>query len=1149
MAKILLNVELETKTYEAQLKAIKEQLDQTFSDSGNFNGGIGGGVKAAKAQVESLQKSFANLLNTLKGSESKYAEKTFEKLKTKITDCLNAAKDLNAEMGDEKATEEQKAEYKRLRKELSTLSTAFATTRVESEKLEKQNKLAIPNVDNLRKKYANLLSTIKNQEQYYKKGTFSGLVTDIKNNLDALKQLDPTTENYAETVNNLDKELNRLSADFAETKSSAKNFHGSLGEIVKGFVKFQASAMLVMKPLQLIREAWADINETLVETETRVIELQRVAGKAANSDELYALAQKYGQTFDNVSEITLNFARNGMDWAESLKATEAALLAINVAELDATQASEGMIAIMNQFGLSASDLESVVDKLNITADKAAVSTEKLLTALQRTGSSAKNANLTLEETVGIVTALSEATGRSGENLGTAVNSLIQFSTKSTALDTFAKLGGSVEKAVEDYRMGAGTVLDIWRELSTIVKNSSTSSEGILSVLFGDDDWRSLNEELQTELGDNFATVTEIYDTASTFRKNYFIALLQNLDQVQETVETMKKSEGYSQDENLQYLDTYEARLNKLQSKWKEIANDEQGLLGIKKIVIGFASDLLDILENIGGIKGVLQTTIAIASPFLVQWGITFGTKALSTAVSGIKSFWAACRAGALSTNAALGAIGVILGVVSTISNVNYSNQQEALEKQASSISEGANALSSLQDTLDKTASDYDALITKIKTYREILDSEATSTTEKETAQSKLLTIQNDLIESNNLYANSLDLINGKLENQVDLLEKSKIENLRTQIQDYIDKNTPTEQASKDYLNSFQDVIFDEATDSYHLGTLYKFLKNKGYDVSDDLVTGSGWDRVTASLGAVFGADTLHTMFSYAYHPEYIVNNLLPSIIEAIKASDYSDDDKTYLMAQVQSLLDDYGEGSTYDQAIKYIYGDSESEDFISSLSLEQRKNIANGLISDEDLIKLWNEFYGIDSTSTGSSSSSNKTNLSDVVNKLEEIRENTEKTKELEEKQLALEEAKNQRTVRVFNAETGQWEMQANEKDIASAENDLKETALDTIQEYLSTDEAQEKLNNGEFTLPEWLVNMLAQPTTDDKFKAFMSAMGIMSGVINTPPSSSGIIYNNSATTNNNNNSTYNYNGIPISNEMANSYTVAQLAELFGQIE
>lgn len=1152
MAKILLNVELESKTFEAQLQKIKAQLDQTFNGTGGAGGGVGGGIKAAKAQVESLQKSFANLLNTLKGSEGKYAPDTFKNLKNEITNALNSTKALNKEMGDGKPTDDQKKRYAQLNKQLSTLSATFATTRVEAQKLQKENKLSIPNVDNLRKKYANLLNTIQGTEKYYKKGTFSSISEQAKQYLGDLNALIPTQKNYAEEVNRLDKELNRLSADFAQTRQSAKNFHGSLGEIVKGFIKFQAAAMIVMKPLQMIRNAWASVNETLVETEDAIVALRRVAGDAANANELYDLAQRYGQTFENVNELATNFARAGYDWNETIKATEAALLALNTAELDATQASEGMIAILQQFGYEASELESIIDKLNITADNAAVSTDALLKALTRTGSSAKNANLTLEETVSIITALSEATGRSGENLGTAINSLIQFSTKASSLDTFAKLGGDVERVVMAYKQGGATVLDIWEELSKVIQqNQNASAESILGENFTTEEFEALNEELREAFGENFAQTTEIYNTASTFRKNYFIALLQNLDQVQESLDTMNESQGYSQRENAQYLDTYTAKVNALKAKWQEMANDEQGLLGIKKELVDMASGLLDIIKKFGGLKNVLESIVAVFTPFLIKWSTVFAVNKLQAIGSALKALFTGAIPAAQKLNAALGIIGVIGSVISLLQSFDYSRQGNIFDIQSKSINNATSSLSDMSTNLEDSTELFKELTEKIVKYRNILDDETIQTRQKEKAQNELLKIQNELVESNFTYANSLDLINGNLETQVGLLnDVSDIDKKRAIISKYLKENEYAIGSAQAYLNTSQKVRFDEYNDAYGTPELAAFLREYGYGVNeytheagDDNWLAWGWNHLSAG----FGNKAYQTALTSWYTPQEIMEELVPQLIEDIDNSYHTDERKNYLKSLVYSMADQYGEGSTYNEAYNLVYGNKDAASFAETLSYKDLQAIASGEMSDEEFEALWNNFYKTNEPQ-GEGSSSNKTNLSDVVNKLEEIRENTEKTKELEEKMLALEEARNQRTVRVYNAETGQWEMRANEKDIQAAQQDLKETALDRITEYLSTDEAQAKLDSGELTLPSWLTDMISQPTSDDAYQAFMLAMGIMSGAVNKTPTSSGATYNNSRSNTTNNNQSYSLNGIPIPAEDAGRYFTPEALDLLNQM-
>ena len=390
-----------------------------------------------------------------------------------------------------------------------------------------------------------------------------------------------------------------------QTTATKKNTDAQI-QSNSAFLKSQIRLAAYSTAVNLLKSAFTSLNQTLVQTEDAVIALQRVLpeGSATDSqiaDDLYNMAQSYGQAFDGVQQATQNFAKAGLDYEDSLKATEAALVAVNVAELDVTQATEGMIAIMTQFGYTAEDLMNIVDMLNKVGDQYAVSSEKLLTALQRTGSSASNANLSLEETIGLVTALSEATGRSGENIGTAVNSLIQYTRKASSLDVFAQLSDSAAQAVEDFRLGGADILDIWREVATSINSMSAEQENLLNEWLATDEMQSLTQELHDELGDIFETEEQVYGTANTYRQNYFIALLKNMDTVQEATETAMDSQGYSIQENEKYMQTYTAQVTALTAQWQHLVSEEQGFLDFKKDLVGFASGLLQVIENTGGL--------------------------------------------------------------------------------------------------------------------------------------------------------------------------------------------------------------------------------------------------------------------------------------------------------------------------------------------------------------------------------------------------------------------------------------------------------------------------------------------------------------------------------------------------------------------
>lgn len=827
---------------------------------------------------------------------------------------------------------------------------------------------ATQRLDTLRKSVANLINTIGNTKNKYPEGTFSSIEGSARKLSVSLKDLDAkyksgaiSQEAYTESVVKLGKQTNNLQVDFAELRAeterntSAVIQNGdSIGKLAGKFFQWQIAATLVMQTINLFRNAFESVNETLVETEKRVIAISRVLDENINKQRiangLYDIAEEYGQTFENVADIATRFAQAGLSWNETLEATRVAVLALNVAELDAEQSSQGLIAVMKQFGYEATDLEMIIDKLNITADKNAVTTDALLAALQRTGSSAKNANLTLEETVSIVTALSEATGRSGENLGTAVNSLIQFSAKSKSLETFAKLGGSVAKAVEDYRMGAGTILDIWKQLSLVIKGNNAETESILAGLFGDEDWRNLNEQLQEELGENFAQITEIYGTASTFRKNYFIALLNNMEQVQEVQDEMANSQGYSQKENEKYLDTYEAKVTALQAKWQQLANDEQGFLKFKKDLVDIASVLLDIVDAVGGLETLFS----------------------------------------LFTNGLVGTF------VTGIENKILSNRETAKEK--------ADELIEIWKAHKKQA---DALHTLYERYKQL-----------DQADKDYLQIEKELVSylSEDKQQVLSDLVAGTDEYRtaVEKLTEAQLEQYKAELN--IAKNTASAELSKSKIWAQG----SEMKMGWNLTGIFSKLGVK-YAPSEHWWYGSYFDGL--SLDKTAEAQLANYKF---------FENLLPQIATALNNAVLEGDTKK---------VEQYTEAYNYIKEIVEKYGDI----------VTNYESAVNGLWEIENLGNKNDDGGGGEPPLKEAISDLSQINdkYEEILTKLREMRDIEREENELLKAKQALLDAQNERNVRVFNATTGQWEWQANQKSIEQARENLENAAWDKIESAL----------------------------------------------------------------------------------------------------
>lgn len=165
--------------------------------------------------------------------------------------------------------------------------------------------------------------------------------------------------------------------------------------------------------------------KTIKDVEMGMVEIARVMEDSSfvftdYRDRLFQLGIDYGQTFENVQQIALRWAQSGYNVADSLKLTESALLALNTAELDATQATEAMIGIMAQWQLQAEDLQLVMDKVNKTADNYTVTSQDLVDGLLRSSGAARIMNLSLDETIGLLTVMREASGRTGREVGKIV---------------------------------------------------------------------------------------------------------------------------------------------------------------------------------------------------------------------------------------------------------------------------------------------------------------------------------------------------------------------------------------------------------------------------------------------------------------------------------------------------------------------------------------------------------------------------------------------------------------------------------------------------------------------------------------------------------------------------------------------------------
>lgn len=205
--------------------------------------------------------------------------------------------------------------------------------------------------------------------------------------------------------------------------------------------------------------------------------------------------------------------------------------------------------------------------------------------------------------------------------------------------------------------------------------------------------------------------------------------------------------------------------------------------------------------------------------------------------------------------------------------------------------------------------------------------------------------------------------------------------------------------------------------------------------------------------------------------------------------------------------------------------------------------------TSDEILSLVNKGYDY------SSESENRIKVmrEDLIDTIKAIKENQEKEDELEEKQKAVEEgrtaletAMNQRTVRVFNPVTGQWEWVANAQDIKSAEENLRnaETALTKEQQSRELEALQKALESGlgldKITLGPAL-SALINGASIEQQSAVADALGMLSGgVATTADTTAKSIFD--SVDSHDTVTQYIFNGMVIDGNMASGLTLQELS-------
>lgn len=179
----------------------------------------------------------------------------------------------------------------------------------------------------------------------------------------------------------------------------------------------------------------------------------------------------------------------------------------------------------------------------------------------------------------------------------------------------------------------------------------------------------------------------------------------------------------------------------------------------------------------------------------------------------------------------------------------------------------------------------------------------------------------------------------------------------------------------------------------------------------------------------------------------------------------------------------------------------------------------------------------------------------DLIKALEADTDATKALKDLEEKRVALEEAvtayekaQKQRTVRMYNAATGQWEWIADEKQVQSAKEKVTsaEETYNTAVKKQAIEELKKMKDSvtdlSDIVLGPALSAVVTMSETSDEFQAFARALDAVFGVGSFLQSTEGTT--KALSTVDSHDTNYSFGGVSLTEEQAASMTLKELAQM-----
>lgn len=820
-----------------------------------------------------------------------------------------------------------------------------------------------------------------------------------------------------------------------------------------------------------LKRSFTEALETMKDVDDEMVTIRKVTG--ATTEELnriekqaYDTASAYGVAADEYLNSVANFSRAGYGEQASALAELATKTQI-VGDTDAETAQQFLLSVDAAYKYQGSieQLTKVLDGANEIDNKYATSIQKVAEGLGKVAPIAAQAHVGVDELTAAIGTITAVTQRSGTEAATALRAL------------FLNIIGDTKTEIDEgVTWTTGEIAGLRDVIKLYAKDAYDAAQASGDVINPMKAIAGLSQSMKDGLLTEQQLMEMVSDIGGKLRTSQLLALIRNWDMYESMLSDFAGAAGSADKEVENALDSWTRKTEILHNKWTEFISNLVETDTIK----GALDQVIALVEFLDSDTGrlVIQLGLLVGVLTLANKGFTalmnsgvgtfFGT--LTSAIGGNAMAMTQLTGQMKGLLAMLPKLGVGAAIFAALAlAISLSTEKARAYEKALEDVETA------QSALDETKSEYDELINKTGELTDAEKKRLEVLKELRQEQEKQLeSAQKSAWEAwDAAHGSGASVVVGGAEGvggglgvgavKTERMDIAALRNYREELEEIEAQYRAGTTSAGEYYTALEELnaAREESVETIRAAIL------AGYEVTDEqrqLV--AVYDATNVALGRVTGVT--YVWIDALIDEARAAGTAEDALYDTIAATRILGNTQLDFTQQVQALAMLKNQLYAVQLQAQIAAG---TLTWVQGLTKMAGSMVSSGISAAVDAVK-WRQSSGGESsgtsggTSSGSSGAKNRLQAEidalekkrdaelaaidaqiDALKKRNEEIDRAEKLEELRlevmRKQDALLNARNERTVRMYNAATGQWEWIADPEKVKQAEEDLADAKKD----------------------------------------------------------------------------------------------------------